>query len=73
MAHLIGELRLAIPAAFESDEYRNRKNVIQKQFKERQEEAFNELQARAKEQDIDLILYRTRFFGHKFGSCCSVE
>jgi len=55
MAHLIGELRLAIPAAFESDEYRNRKNVIQEQFKERQEEAFNELQARAKEQDIDLI------------------
>jgi predicted ATP-dependent protease len=55
MAHLVGELRLVIPAAFESDEYRNRKNVIQEQFKERQEEAFNELQARAKEQDIALI------------------
>jgi lon-related putative ATP-dependent protease len=55
MAHLIDELRLAIPAAFESDEYRNRKNVIQEQFKERQEEAFNELQARAKNDDVALI------------------
>ncbi|MGF1640910.1 MAG: Lon protease family protein [Rhodospirillales bacterium] len=55
MARLIDELRLAIPAAFESDEYRNRKNVIQEQFKERQEEAFNELQTRAKSEDIALI------------------
>ncbi|MGZ9034284.1 MAG: Lon-like protease helical domain-containing protein, partial [Rhodospirillales bacterium] len=43
---LIDELRHAIPAAFESEEYRNRKNVIQEQFKERQEEGFNALQAR---------------------------
>ncbi len=55
MAHLIDELRLAIPAAFESDEYRNRKSVIQEQFKEHQEEAFNELQARAKKEDVALL------------------
>ncbi|MGZ8996414.1 MAG: Lon protease family protein, partial [Rhodospirillales bacterium] len=52
---LIDELRHAIPAAFESDEYRNRKNVIQEQFKERQEEGFNALQARARERDVALI------------------
>lgn len=55
MAALVEELRLAIPAAFESEEYRNRQNVIQEHFKERQEEAFNELQARGKEHDIALL------------------
>lgn len=52
---LIDELRHAIPAAFESEEHRNRKNVIQEQFKERQEEGFNALQARARERDVALI------------------
>jgi len=55
MDQLVEELRLAIPAAFESDEYRNRRSVIQEQFKERQEEALGALQAKAKEQDIALI------------------
>ncbi|MBL8660801.1 MAG: AAA family ATPase [Rhodospirillales bacterium] len=52
---LIDELRHAIPATFESDEYRNRKGIIQEQFKERQEEAFNALQARARERDVAII------------------
>jgi len=55
MAQLVEELKLAIPAAFESDEHRNRKPAIQEQFKERQEEGFGKLQARAKEHDIALI------------------
>ncbi len=55
MAGLVEELRLAIPAAFESEEYRNRQTAIQEHFKERQEEAFNELQARGKEHDIALM------------------
>ncbi len=55
MEHLVEELRQAIPAAFESDEYRNRKTVIQEHFKERQEEAFKALQERAKEHEIALI------------------
>jgi Lon-like LonC helical domain len=42
---LIEELKLALPAAFESEEYRNRKAVIQEHFKERQEQGFNALQA----------------------------
>lgn len=52
---LVDELRHAIPAAFESDEYRNRKGVIQEQFKERQEEAFNALQARGRERDVGIL------------------
>ncbi len=55
MAGLVEELRVAIPAAFESEEYRNRVGVIQEHFKERHEEAFNELQERGKAQDIALI------------------
>ncbi len=52
---LLEELRHAIPAAFESNEYRTRKSVIQEQFKERQETAFNALQTRAGERKIALI------------------
>ncbi len=55
MENLVEELQAAIPAAFESDEYRNRKTVIEEQFKEHQEEAFGGLQKRAKEQGIALI------------------
>ena len=52
---LIEELKLALPAAFESEEYRNRKAVIQEQFKEKQEQAFNALQERAREQSLAII------------------
>lgn len=52
---LIEELQQAIPAAFETDEYRNRKSAIQEQFKERQEEAFSALQAQGRENDVALI------------------
>jgi predicted ATP-dependent protease len=52
---LIEELQQAIPAAFETDEYRNRKSAIQEQFKERQEEAFSALQAEGRENDVALI------------------
>lgn len=52
---LIEELRLALPAAFESEEYRNRKTVIQEQFKERQEQGFHALQERAKRCDVAIL------------------
>ncbi|HOT83715.1 MAG TPA: AAA family ATPase, partial [Candidatus Defluviicoccus seviourii] len=52
---LIEELQQAIPAAFETDEYRNRKSAIQEQFKERQEETFSALQAQGREHDVALI------------------
>ncbi len=55
MERLVEDLRAAIPAAFEGEEYRNRKNVIEESFKERNEQAFGTLQKQAHEQNIALI------------------
>lgn len=55
MDKLIEELRAAIPAAFESEDYQARIQALQAQFSERHEAAFNELQERAKEKNIALI------------------
>jgi len=52
---LIDELRAALPAAFESDDYRTRRQTIETVFKERQEQAFQKLQRRAKEHEIAVI------------------
>ncbi|HTY67285.1 MAG TPA: ATP-binding protein [Alphaproteobacteria bacterium] len=52
---LIDELRAALPAAFESDDYRTRRKTIDAVFKERQDHAFQKLQRRAKEHDIAVI------------------
>src|SRR5580700_1934205 len=40
MKHMIDELRIALPAAFERDEYRARREVIDQQFKGHSDEAF---------------------------------
>lgn len=55
VSQLIEELRVAIPAVFESEEYRTRKQVIEEEFKERQDKAFEELQQRAREKNIALL------------------
>lgn len=55
MKRLIEELIVAIPAAFESDDYRNRKNAIQERFKESHEKAFSALQEKAREREVALI------------------
>ena len=55
MNQLIEELRTAIPAAFESEDYQTRKQELQEEFKEQQEKAFNAIQERAQERDIALI------------------
>ncbi len=55
MERLMEDLGAAIPAAFESDEFRNRKSVIGEQFKERHEEAFQKIQDRAEKKDVALI------------------
>ena len=52
---LIEELRSAIPAVFESDDYRTRRQAIEDAAKRRQEAAFNTLQEAAKERQIALI------------------
>ena len=55
MEHLIEELSTAIPAAFESEDYRTRRQEAQEEFKERQEKAFNEVQNYARERSIALV------------------
>jgi hypothetical protein len=55
MKHLIDELRASLPVAFERDDYRARREVIEHQFKGHNEEAFGALQQRAEAKDISLI------------------
>jgi lon-related putative ATP-dependent protease len=55
MEELVGELRTVLAGAFESDEYRNRRQVIEHEFKETQERALNELQKRAHERGLALL------------------
>jgi lon-related putative ATP-dependent protease len=57
MKGLVEELRVALPAAFERDDYRARRDVIEQQFKERNEQAFGELQRRA--EAIGIAMLRT--------------
>jgi hypothetical protein len=42
MKRLVEELRAALPAAFERDEYRSHHEVIDQQFKQRNEAAFGD-------------------------------
>ncbi|HEV2301341.1 MAG TPA: ATP-binding protein [Stellaceae bacterium] len=55
MKRLVEELRAALPAAFERDEYRARHEVVDQEFKHRNEAAFGELQRRAEEKGIALL------------------
>ena len=55
MKRLVEELRAALPAAFERDDYRARLDVVEQQFKQRNEQAFGELQRRGEEKGITLL------------------
>jgi len=55
MAQLIEDMRSAIPAAFESEEYRTRRQELDQGLKERQEQAFEELRKEAEGHGIALI------------------
>ena len=55
MADLVEEIRTALSAAFESEEYQTRRQSITQRFRERQSEAFEQLQERAQEEDMALI------------------
>ena len=55
MEELIEELQTAIPAAFESEDYRTRKQEVEEEFKERQDQAFAEVQKKAQERNVSLI------------------
>ncbi len=55
LEHLSEELRSAIPATFESDEYQSRIHELQQEFNQRQEEAFQEIQQEAEGKGITLL------------------
>lgn len=55
MDKLINYLRGAVPALFESDEYRTKAKAIQREFSEQQEHALMELRADAEKQKIVLL------------------
>jgi lon-related putative ATP-dependent protease len=55
MNGLIGELRSALSAAFESDEYRARRQILEQEFTDRQEKSLEGLQEKAKEGGFEMI------------------
>ncbi|HEX8873548.1 MAG TPA: AAA family ATPase, partial [Nitrosospira sp.] len=55
MEELVDYLRSAIPALFESDEYRTKVGAIQEEFQKQQEQILKELSSDAEKQDIALL------------------
>jgi lon-related putative ATP-dependent protease len=55
MRHLVEDLRSAIPSAFESENYRARKHVIEQELKDQQEKALEEVQQHGTKKDIALL------------------
>lgn len=55
MAELVDELKTALPTAFESEEHQSRFQAIEEEFKEREEKAFSELGARARERNVAML------------------
>jgi lon-related putative ATP-dependent protease len=55
MAELVRDLKSAIPSLFESEDYRNRRRVIEEEFKHRQEAAFEQLQESGKSKNLVLV------------------
>jgi ElaB/YqjD/DUF883 family membrane-anchored ribosome-binding protein len=52
---LIEEMQTALSAAFESEEYQNRRQSIFESFKEKQSKLFDELQANANENELAMV------------------
>lgn len=55
MNRLIEDLRSAIPSAFQSENYRARKHVIEQEVKDQQEKAFEEVSEEAQQSGIALM------------------
>ena len=55
MTRLVDDLRTGIPAAFEADEYRTRRQEIEGELSERQEHAMQTVGEHAKQQNIGLL------------------
>src|SRR3546814_101507 len=56
MRHLVDELRTAIPAAFESEDYRNRRQALEDGARERQETAFQALRSEEHTSELQSLM-----------------
>ena len=61
MDQLVQDLHDAIPAVFDSDEYRTHTQAIEDEFNERKEQAISEIQSKADEKHIALMRTPTGF------------
>ncbi len=61
LEQLCDELRSAIPAIFESEEYQSRLQELQRSFGRRQEQAIREIREEAEQHDIALIMTQSGF------------
>jgi predicted ATP-dependent protease len=55
MAELIDDLKAALPALFESEDYRSRRRAIDEGFEEQQSAAFDELRKKAEAQEVAIL------------------
>ena len=55
MSQFIEELQTSLTSAFESDEYRTRRKVVEEEIQERQEKVFEEMQKQAQEKNLALL------------------
>lgn len=55
MRDLVEDLNLALPAAFESEDYQSRRSRLDEAFQKRQEEAFDELRKKALARSITIL------------------
>jgi len=61
LERLCDELRSTVPAIFDSEEYQNRLQELQRSFGRRQEQAIREIQEEAESQDVALIMTHSGF------------
>lgn len=55
MELLVEELRTSLSTAFESDEYRSRRQLLEEELQEQQEKSLEEIQERAQQSDLSLL------------------
>ncbi len=55
MKDMVDDLRVAIPALFQSDEYREKRRAIDAEFEESQEQAFEGLREKAEANDVAIL------------------
>ena len=55
MQQLVEDLNTALPTIFESEDYRNRRQLIDQEFRDRQDKVFEDIQEKAAPQHITLV------------------